>query len=90
MSETTAAGILDDYMDEDECAKELHVTPLTLARWRRERKGPPFTKIGRRFFYKKPSTRAWVAAKEQQNEHPKQGAKRAKAAQAATSTGEAA
>jgi len=51
MSETTAAGILDDYMDEDECAKELQIQPLTLARWRRQKKGPPFTQIGRRFFY---------------------------------------
>jgi hypothetical protein len=86
MSETTAAGILDDYMDEDECAKELHIQPLTLARWRRQKKGPPFTQIGRRFFYKRPSTKTWVAAQEQQVEHPKQAAKRRAVAANPTTT----
>jgi predicted DNA-binding transcriptional regulator AlpA len=74
---TAAAGILDDYMGEAECAKELGVAQITLARWRVERRGPPVTKIGRRVFYRRASIQDWVAAQEQQLEHPKQAAKRA-------------
>jgi hypothetical protein len=73
-------GILDDYVAEDVCAAELGLAPITLARWRAQRKGPPYTKVGRRILYHRPGTRAWVAAQEQQNEHPKHAAKRAKGA----------
>jgi hypothetical protein len=78
--EITASGMLDDYVDENEFAAELGLAPITLARWRKLKKGPPFTKVGRRVLYNRPSGKAWLAAQEQQNEHPKAAAKRVKAA----------
>jgi Helix-turn-helix domain len=61
---SSQARILDDYFDTNEAAAELGVSPLTLVRWRLAKQGPPVTQIGRRLYYKKTSTRAWVAAQE--------------------------
>ena len=74
--EIAAPGLLDDYMEEEECAAGLGIALITLARWRAQRRGPPYTKVGRRILYHRPGTKAWVAAQEQRNEHPKQPAKR--------------
>jgi predicted DNA-binding transcriptional regulator AlpA len=72
----SSPGILDEFLDEDQCAASLGLSPITLSRWRMQRKGPPFTKIGRRILYSRGSVRAWVAAQEQRVEHPKQAAAR--------------
>jgi hypothetical protein len=74
--EITASGLLDDYMDEAECAAGLGIAPITLARWRGLKKGPPYTRVSRRILYHRQGTKAWVAAQEQQSEHPKRTAKR--------------
>jgi hypothetical protein len=74
--EITASGILDDHMDEGQCAASLGLAPITLARWRMLDKGPPYATIGRRILYNRASVKAWVAAQELQVERPKQAAKR--------------
>jgi hypothetical protein len=56
---------LSDYLSCAETAKVLGVTPLTLGRWRTKRQGPPVTKLGGRFLYKKSSLTAWLTAQEQ-------------------------
>jgi hypothetical protein len=68
MTSEATASILDEYFDDNECAAELDVAPITLARWRREKKGPPVTYMGRRILYKKSSVRAWLAAQERPTE----------------------
>jgi hypothetical protein len=61
----TPAAVLDDYMETEQLAAELNMTPLTLIRWRLEKKGPPVTRIGRRILYRRSSVKAWMAAQEQ-------------------------
>jgi hypothetical protein len=53
--------ILKDYVTESELAEQLKMTPRTLQRWRRARKGPPATKAGRRPLHSIESVRAWLA-----------------------------
>jgi hypothetical protein len=79
MSETATATVLDGYMDDVECAKQLGIAPITLARWRGRKQGPPVTKVGRTVFYRRSSVAAWLAEQETQLEHPK-AAKRRRAA----------
>jgi hypothetical protein len=64
-AEQTRAGVLGDFLDTDELAVELDITPLTAVRWRLQRKGPPITRLGRRVFYRRSSVQAWLAAQEQ-------------------------
>ena len=54
-------GPLVDYFEAKVMAELLSMHPTTLAKWRMARKGPPFTKIGRRVYYYVPSVRQWLA-----------------------------
>jgi|SRR5215471_4158954 len=66
-----ARGLLAAYFTEDQLAKELKVTPRTLWRWRRQRTGPPCTRLGGgehgfgKVLYLKESVRKWLAGREQ-------------------------
>jgi len=60
----TRPGVLADFMDTDELAADLDVTPLTLVRWRLQKTGPPVTRLGRRILYRRSSVQAWLAAQE--------------------------
>jgi hypothetical protein len=51
-------------MTTEQLAAELGVIPLTIVRWRLQKKGPPSTWIGRRLFYRRASVEAWLAAQE--------------------------
>ena len=75
METKDAAGILADYWDEAECAAELKISPLTLKRWRPQKKGPPVTYVGRQPYYRKASVKAWVAAQERPAERQRQNRK---------------
>ena len=63
MSEQT--GILDDYLPQDELAKQLDVHPRTVERWRRLGIGPPVTWKGREPIYNLESIRTWLRSREQ-------------------------
>jgi hypothetical protein len=63
-AEQTPPGVLADFMDTDELAAELDVTPLTLVRWRLQKIGPPITRLGRRILYRRSSVQAWLSAQE--------------------------
>lgn len=64
MTIETAANLLDEYWEEPEFAQQVGAAVSTLRRWRAEKKGPPVTKIGRKIFYGKSSTRAWLKSRE--------------------------
>src|SRR5262245_56720060 len=48
-------NMLSDYFSEQEAAAELGKTVRTLRKWRRERKGPPYTYFGKTVRYRKPA-----------------------------------
>ena len=50
------------YLKAEQIAETLKVTSLTLYRWRRDGKGPPAVKIGRRYLYDEKAFQAWLAA----------------------------
>jgi len=57
--------LLRNYVTEETLAPELGVTIRTLRRWRRERRGPPITHIGRQVRYSIEGLHRWLAANEQ-------------------------
>lgn len=56
--------LLDGFLTEDECARELGRNPRTLRRWRDLRQGPPVTKLGRQTLYRREAVRAWLLSRE--------------------------
>ncbi|HJQ59875.1 MAG TPA: helix-turn-helix domain-containing protein [Vineibacter sp.] len=76
MSDTTAplapvrlrtrpsASALSEYYTRQEAADALGITPPTLGEWTAAGNGPPATKIGGRFFYRKAALAAWLALRE--------------------------
>jgi Helix-turn-helix domain len=51
---------LDGYVTEGELAGLLGITVSTLKRWRRLRRGPPFTKFGDRLAYRREAFEEWL------------------------------
>lgn len=58
-------GVLTEYFDEDQLAREIDLSKRTLKRWRVERVGPPWTRVGRRVVYRKEAVREWLRQREQ-------------------------
>lgn len=58
---------IDGYEDTRRVAEILGLSPATLAQWRSQGKGPPYTKIGNRIVYRITSVYWWL---EQQERHP--------------------
>jgi hypothetical protein len=50
----------EEYATQAEAAEELACTVRTLARWRAERIGPPYTKVGARVYYRRAAVAEWV------------------------------
>jgi hypothetical protein len=57
-------GLLDEYIDTEELAREINRHPITLIKWRRQGIGPPATYLGRRVLYHVPSAKAWLRSQE--------------------------
>jgi hypothetical protein len=58
-------SILSDYgLTEEEAAAELKKKPSTLERWRRERKGPPWTYNGKTVIYPREGLREYLRSGE--------------------------
>ena len=55
---------MKDYDDEETTADEFEVTVRTLRQWRREGKGPPWTRVGRKVKYHRGSKREWLSQQE--------------------------
>lgn len=56
--------LLSGWMDRSELARELDVSPATLARWASEGSGPPHVKVGRRVFYRRAAVEKWLVERE--------------------------
>ena len=50
----------DDLLTTEEAAKILRCEKKTLINWRREGKGPPFVKLGRKVFYRRGDLREYI------------------------------
>ena len=57
-------NLLEDYLSENELAKQLKKTPRTLQRWRRNRIGPPHTPMGRDIYYRREAVLEWLRARQ--------------------------
>ena len=66
MAQPDSNDLLSDYYDEHQFAEELDHDVRTLRDWRRRGKGPPFTRIGRRVFYRKSAVVEWLLASERE------------------------
>ena len=51
-----------EFISEAKAAIALDVSEQTLISWRKHKLGPPFSMIGRKFFYAVPKLKAWVEA----------------------------
>ncbi|MEM6410696.1 MAG: helix-turn-helix domain-containing protein [Pseudomonadota bacterium] len=56
---------LRGLLTQKQVASQLGVSLATLARWRRERRGPPRTVVGRQIYYRRDSLAAWLLAQEE-------------------------
>lgn len=52
----------DQYYESDDAAVRLGQRPATLIAWRHQRKGPAYTRIGRKIFYRGADLIAYVAS----------------------------
>jgi hypothetical protein len=50
------------FLDTPEAAALLHISPVTLGRWRIEGRGPEYRKFGRRVVYDRADLIAWADA----------------------------
>jgi len=57
-------GVLDEWINRDDLAEQLDLTPDTLARWATDGTGPARIKVGRRVFYRKSTVEKWLKALE--------------------------
>jgi hypothetical protein len=61
-------NILSEYISEEDFARQQGISVRTLSWQRRYRKGPPWTKIGRKVFYRRSAIAAWLLSREQGGE----------------------
>jgi predicted DNA-binding transcriptional regulator AlpA len=59
---TSAARGEATYLNGMDAGTRLGLSPETLYAWRREGKGPPYIRLGRRIMYKVADLDAWMAA----------------------------
>lgn len=59
--------LLDDYMTTEELADELGKSVLTVAKWRNQKIGPPYIRVGKKVLYGREGVRKWLNRLEQ---HP--------------------
>lgn len=60
-----SAGLLSDYMDKKQTARELQISPRTLVGWHALKCGPPRVKVGRKWLYRKAAVAEWLISNEQ-------------------------
>lgn len=58
-------GILADYIAEQDLAAQLGVTVRALQLWRTQRRGPAWTKLGKKIVYRRQTVAEWMRAQEQ-------------------------
>jgi predicted DNA-binding transcriptional regulator AlpA len=60
-------GVLNDWINREELARQLSVTTDPLARWTTQGIGPPRIRIGRRVLYRRASVEKWLAEMERKS-----------------------
>ena len=60
MSDTSAGGLLADFVDLGPFADEVGRHPRTVRRWLDQPDGLPFTRIGNRILIHVPTAREWI------------------------------
>ena len=61
----SGAGLLDEYLDDEELAEELNISTRTLHRWRRLGDAPPVTRIGGRNRTRRGTACEWLRSLEE-------------------------
>jgi excisionase family DNA binding protein len=56
----TAPLTLTDWLDTQQTAELLRLSPLTLSRWRKAGKGPRCARVGRRYLYDRADVNTWL------------------------------
>lgn len=56
--------LLSEWMTLEELAAELGVHKETVRTWNRERRGPPFARVGLRRLYRREAVREWLRQQE--------------------------
>lgn len=56
--------ILDEYLNRDQLAAELNVTPRTIIRWQDMPDGLPHVQLGGRILYRIASIKTWLESRE--------------------------
>ena len=59
-------NISDEFIPEPKLASELGRDTRTLQRWRAQRVGPPYIRMGRQVLYRRDAVRGWLIAMEQE------------------------
>lgn len=66
MEVAMAGELLDDYLSEEEEAKEIKKSVRTLRKWREQKIGPPYAMLGKTPIYPKSGSRDWLKSLERQ------------------------
>ena len=53
---------MSNLLTEEDVAKRLHVSLASMRRWRLERRGPPFIKVGSLVRYRSEDLESWLAS----------------------------
>lgn len=53
---------LSQYLEREQLARELNVSMRTVERWAVQRKGPTYTRVGRKVYYDRADVIAWLKA----------------------------
>lgn len=56
--------LLSDYLNREQLAAQIGVTPRTIHRWQNLPDGLPYTLLGGRVLFRISSVRAWIEAQE--------------------------
>jgi predicted site-specific integrase-resolvase len=55
--------VLEDYVPEDDLARDLGITRRTLRMWRARGEAPPITRLGLRILYHRDDIREWLRSR---------------------------
>lgn len=71
-NDTTApsAGLLADYLGEDDVSREIHKSKRTLRQMRQSRTGPPWIVLGKTIYYPIDGFRTYLRSLEQPRRRP--------------------
>ena len=66
MADNSGGTLLDDYLIDDDLARELNVTTRTLRNWRALGKAPPHIKVGLWNYTHRDHAKAWLCQRHEE------------------------